>query len=212
MNNRSRIKRKDILLLAISVSVFVLLLGACGGSTEPTLAPPTDPPAQPTDAPTQAPTDVPPPTQPPEPTVDPFFEAAKAYEGSWTGEWRNTTFGSTGPITVQITVNEDMTATYTVDLGGMVFGMIDPPETTYVGTFGPDGFFFEAAGDPIFGDITITINPDGEISAVGDLVPVEGIARLESEGTVNPEGIDVTYTVFFAGGGSAVGEVTLKKE
>lgn len=142
----------------------------------------------------------------------PPYEAAKAYEGSWAGQWTNTTFGSAGAVTVQITITEDGTATYTVDLGGMVFGVIDPPEMTYVGTFDADGALFEAPGDPLFGDLTITINAAGEIAVVGDLVPIAGIARLEAGGTVTPGTMELTYTVFFAGGGSAVGVMTLEKE
>ena len=47
--------------------------------------------------------------------------------GEWVGEWRNTTYGSTGPVAVDVRVDGAAhTATLTIDLGGAVFGEGDP--------------------------------------------------------------------------------------
>ncbi|MBW8012259.1 MAG: hypothetical protein FVQ83_13650 [Chloroflexi bacterium] len=123
----------------------------------------------------------------------------------------NITFGSTGGIEVQAVVNPDGTAEFTIDVGGFVFGAIDPAPQTYFGTYDADGAYFEVLDDPVFGDVVLTISFDGEINMTGELIPDAGIATMEATGTLSIDEINATHTITFVGGGEAVGEVTLTR-
>lgn len=71
---------------------------------------------------------------------------------------------------------------------------------------------FAAPGDPLFGDLTITISAEGQVAVVGELVPVPGIARMEATGTLSLEQTQICDTGRHASGGSAVFEMTLSEE
>ncbi|NIS80600.1 MAG: hypothetical protein GTO14_10435 [Anaerolineales bacterium] len=186
-----------IVLLAVSLT-------ACGGGAPSPTATNTPEPAQPTSPPATA-------TPEPTPTEDTTYKRVQEYLGEWSGEWRNTTFGSRGAARATFTAEPDGTATFTIDLDGFVFGALDPDPVTYTGTFSADGAIFEAPGDPLFGDLTITVSSDGKVTILGELVPVEGIASLAATGTITPEVLNLKYTVTFAGSGEAVGEFELTK-
>ena len=147
----------------------------------------------------------------PTPTEDNTYDQVQLYLGEWSGEWHNTTFGSTGAARASTTAEPDGSATFTVDLDGFVFGALDPNPMTYIGTYTADGVTFEAPGDPLFGDLTIIVTRDGEITIQGELVPIEGIASLFASGTITADEVSLSYTVAFAGGGEAVGEMVLAK-
>lgn len=49
----------------------------------------------------------------------------KTLAGTWSGAWTNTTFGSTGPAALKIGATGDK-LTFSLDLGGGVFGCSDP--------------------------------------------------------------------------------------
>jgi hypothetical protein len=188
--------------------VLALALAACGGPAAPEATPTPETEQM---APTAT---TPPPSPTPEPTEEEnaAYEQARALAGQWSGSWQNTTFGSTGGANAVIEVQPDGAATFTIDLDGMVFGMLDPDPMTYEGTYDADGATFEAAGDPLFGDLTITVAADGEVAINGDLVPVEGIASLSAEGSITSDAIQLDYTVTFTGGGEAMGVLNLTKE
>lgn len=149
---------------------------------------------------------------PPTPAEDTAYQDVQAYLGEWSGAWRNITFGSSGAAFATLAAEQDGTASFTVDLDGFVFGVIDPDPITYVGSFSADGAIFEAPGDPLFGDLTMKVTADGEVAIVGELVPIEGIAQLSATGTITPEEIFLEYIVTFAAGDTAVGEMTLTKD
>ena len=204
--------------ILLAILVLLLSLLACGGSSS--TPEPTDPPAvAETDEPdvelTQPPETEPEPsdTPIPAPTVaeDTGFDQAALFAGDWVGTWLNITFGSTGAIDVNIVVNSDGTAEFTIDIGGFVFGAFDPPPLTYFGIYDADGAYFEVMDDPFFGNVVITISFDGEINMTGELIPDAGIATMESTGILSLDEINATYTISFVGGGEAIGEVTLTK-
>jgi hypothetical protein len=188
--------------------VSALALAACGGSAAPEATPT---PEMEQVAPTAT-------TPPPSPTPEPTEEKNAAYEqgrtlaGEWSGSWENTTFGSTGGARAVIDVQPDGDATFTIDLDGMVFGALDPDPMSYEGTYDADGAVFEAPSDPLFGDLTITVDADGEVTINGELVPVDGIASLSAEGSITSDAIQLEYTVGFTGGGEAKGVLNLAKE
>jgi hypothetical protein len=187
--------RKHIFIMVL---LIVLLLAACGKDETPEATAATAP--EPT-------VEV-----PPTPTEDAAFKALQAYLGNWSGEWHNVTFGSSGAVSATVSADEDGTLTITVDLDGFVFGALDPDPITYSGKFDAEGAVFTIPGDPLFGDLTITITEDGEVAIVGESVPDERIDKISAVGTVTPQEISLEYIVGFTAGDSAVGDMTLTKD
>ena len=148
---------------------------------------------------------------PPTPTEDTKFDEVLAYLGEWSGEWRNITFGSSGAVSATFVAEEDGAAAFTIDLDGFVFGALDPEPMIYSGSFSSEGAVFDIPADPLFGDLTISVTVDGEISIVGDLVPMEGIAQISAAGTITSEEMHLDYTVTFSTGDPAIGEMNLLK-
>jgi hypothetical protein len=140
-----------------------------------------------------------------------MIERARQYQGDWVGQWTNITYGSSGEAVGSITVDDTGEFTFVIDLGGFVFGMGDPPPMTYVGQVTEEGAYLEALGDPLFGDLVMQVTPDGQVTIMGSLIPVEGIASLSATGTITPTEARLDYTVNFAFGDPAHGEVILQK-
>lgn len=171
--------------LATLLAALTLVIAAgCGPAVSETEEPPTPEPTA-----TTAPTDT---AEPEEPTA---YDVAKQYEGAWTGSWHNDTYDTTGSADVTVAVRPDGTFDVTMDIGGMVFGAIDPPALTFYGTYEADaGAAFGALDDPTFGDATVIITPDGQLS--GSLQGLMGGAGiLEVTGTVTPERVDLQYSI-----------------
>lgn len=190
--------------------VLVMILSACGQKSEPPPTPTPSPTLKP--VPTVTRTPRPTATEPPEPAEAPGYDQASPYSGRWEGQWRNITFGSTGDIEVEVMIHPDGRAEISIDIGGFVFGMIDPDPKTYTGTYDADGAVFEVEEDPVFGKVVVMLSfASGEIVGTTEDIPDPTIARMESTGTMTPEEVTGVYTVFFAGGGEATGDVTLSK-
>lgn len=141
----------------------------------------------------------------------PGFEQYSAFSGQWSGDWNNTTFGSTGTVTLTITVNDDGTADFTLDVDGQVFGAADPPAMTFSGTYDADGAHIAVTGDALFGDVTIDATADGAFTLDAINIPAPGIAGFSALGTATPDGVDMTYIVTFDDGTTAEGTGTLTK-
>jgi hypothetical protein len=197
------VKRHLGVALALMLGLS-LILAACGGApaTEESAAP-----EQPDAAPAATDTPVPQPTA----TTDTGYDTFTAWSGGWSGSWTNTTFGSTGPIEAEVVFNPDGTASFTFDAGGFVFGAIDPPAVTFDATYDAMGVTIDMPGDAIFGDVTVTMHPDGTFEMAGDVIPTTGIARVEAAGTFTETSAEGTYTVFFDGEGVAEGTFTMTK-
>lgn len=131
--------------------------------------------------------------------------AAQQFEGRFEGEWRNTTFGSTGPAVAEVVVDAAAkVATFTLDLGGNVFGASDPdPVVTDLDltTDGP----WEGTND-LLGDYTIMIDTEGHLTLTAPSVPGLGM-EMVVEGDLDPDGFQLTYTISNAGGVFAEGVV-----
>lgn len=203
--------KQNIQHIFIFAALSLSLLGCGGGEAEPTATttPPPQEPATDTPEPTPEPSDTP--TAEPSPTEDTGYDRALLFTGKWEGEWRNTTFGSRGGIEAEAFANPDGTASFSIDLGGLVFGALDPDPQTYSGTFDAEGAYFQILDDPVFGEVLITILSSGEVSMTADLIPDPGIATMEATGALTPDELTATYTITFIGGGQASGEVTLTK-
>lgn len=134
------------------------------------------------------------------------------YGGTWEGNWFNTTFGSTGPIYMEIYINEsNMTYMTYSDIGGNVFGGFDPPPTQGQGSFTNNtGVLSIVTQGPILGDVTLNLDTNtGEVSV--EAVPGGAIATFSITGTATPQVMDLEYSLAFAGGGGAIGTIDLTK-
>lgn len=196
--------RKTIRLLSAALGIS-LALAACGRSSETPAAGTTE------DSPGEQ--ALPTATAAPEPTAtqDTGYDTFARWSGDWEGTWENTTFGSTGDIKARVTFSPDGSAAFTFDVGGFVFGALDPPEVSFTGSFDASGITIDLPGDAVFGDVRVTINPDGEFDMVGDIIPTAGIARVEASGTFAETTVEGTYTVFFDDERVAEGNVSMTK-
>jgi len=135
-----------------------------------------------------------------------------AFAGNWTGQWNNTTFSTTGPASMAVTIDTThQTFQAVMTIGGSVFGGSAPPPQTFSGPYNSSGVTITANGTA-FGNITATISSSGAISGSGTSVPNPNISRVDFTGTATASVITINYTITFsasAGGGTAVGVMTL---
>ncbi|HTX90861.1 MAG TPA: hypothetical protein VMC09_06555 [Anaerolineales bacterium] len=142
---------------------------------------------------------------------DPSFPQASQFGGTWAGNWKNTTYGTTGKISATITVQPDGTLTADVTLGGNILGIGSPSPLTFDGTYDATGLSFGGPGEPIFGDLAVTVDYAGKLAMEASNLPVPGIAKVSAAGTMTATELKVTYTVTFSTGATAKGTATLKK-
>jgi hypothetical protein len=140
-------------------------------------------------------------------TLDP-----PAYDGAYVGTWTNTTFGSQGTGSATIDVNtETNTATVTATASGNVLGVGGVTPQTRSGTFTASGATFTGNVPPM-GNITGTIDDEGNITASGTNVPNTAIQRWDATGTITASQIRLNFTVTFTSGSPATGSITLNKQ
>jgi len=136
------------------------------------------------------------------------------YVGNWVGQWTNTTFNSTGAANLVVTADtEQETVQFVIDVDGFVLGGADPDPITLGGTYNETGINISSTVET-FGDLTLTIDEDGNINGSAINVPNPNIDRIDFTGTVTSETMTINYTVTFSpniGGGTAVGVFTLNK-
>jgi hypothetical protein len=134
------------------------------------------------------------------------------YAGTYTGTWTNTTFGSTGTIKLEISVDRSTrTMKVTTTLTGNVLGAPPPPPQTLtipLGTAQPGQPV--TVTSPVFGTLTIAVNADGTL--VGDAPDVPGAAvnSFHAELKESATGLAGTYSVALASGTTARGTLTLQ--
>jgi len=103
--------------------------------------------------------------------------------------------------------NANMTAEMILDLDGNVFGRTDPDAMVLPSTYTATEFTVSAQTD-LFGDFTLTVDDQGDISGEGVNVPSEGIDNFVFTGTSSPTEMNMNYTINFSdawGGGQAFG-------
>lgn len=183
----------------------MVLIAACGGGTATetpgesqavaTNSPVTQAPA-PTTAPTEGTTS---------PTADPFLFVAK-FEGTYSGTWKNTTFGSTGPASIELKLDRAAaTMGLKITLGGNVFGNTAPaPEELAAAIKLGDGLSFTST---TFGETTVSIDLAGGVPKVTVSSPDVPSPRIESftatASIADPNSIDFAYDVTFRDGTAA---------
>ena len=194
--------------MTVQTAAILLLVASCGGgATEPSgevaATSTTGSQATTSSAPAAAPTTVPAATTATA-AVDPLLQAVAGIAGSYEGEWRNTTFGSTGPIEITLTVEDDGTVTVEMDLGGFVFGESDPDPESMVFNISDttEGATVESV---VFGTMTLSIAGAGFQIDAPD-VPSDSIASMQVVAAYAEGSFTGTYTIEFEGGGGAEGE------
>ncbi|WKZ82667.1 MAG: hypothetical protein QY307_11375 [Acidimicrobiia bacterium] len=124
---------------------------------------------------------------------------AATYAGTYTGEWNNTTFGSTGPVDVAVTVDDVAASTLiSIDLGGNVFGGSNPdPFVVELDLVMPSPY---TGSTPLLGDYSVEFGSEGGLVITAPSVPGLGGLMLVVEGTLDPEGFSLEYTMLQEGG------------
>jgi hypothetical protein len=121
------------------------------------------------------------------------------------GEWTNTTFGSSGPVIIQIDVTDQLSVS--ADFGGNVFGGFDPPPISFSVPNNPSGSTpIAITGHPVFGDVTGSAEPGGAFSLTA-VPPTPFITSAVVTGSFDGEELDASYTVNFVDGPPAVGTI-----
>lgn len=140
------------------------------------------------------------------------YEEFSPLAGEWNGTWTNQTFGSSGDVTLAIVVNQDDTATMIMDVGGLVFGLLDPDPVTLSGTYNATSMNFTGESD-FFGFFAVSIDESNNFSLLAPSVLAPGIASLELNGTVNKDAgtLSGSYTIKKENGSSAVGVINFSK-
>ena len=137
---------------------------------------------------------------------------ALQYAGSWSGNWTNTTFGSTGTTTLGIAVDTNAkTVSLTSSSTGNVLGQGGVAQQSRMSAYDDTGFQLSTTVSP-YGDVTLTVDGQGAITASGANVPAAGIDSWTANGTITTTVIQLSFTVNFTGGGTAVGTITINKQ
>ncbi len=131
-------------------------------------------------------------------------------KGTWTGNWFNTTFSSTGPATLVLTVLNDSTMRVVLDLDGFVGGMSDPDAWIANGKYDANGLRVDSSATE--GNLSLRWNADDSVSWVFSNMTTPGFSSHTGGGIGRSDSINLIYTVFFSGSGSADGTVTLVRQ
>ena len=136
---------------------------------------------------------------------------ASQYAGTYNGTWTNTTFGSTGTGSALVAVNTGAgTATVTVNVTGTVLGTGGVSNAVNNGAYTNNGTSFNGNVAPM-GTITATMSAAGAITASGVNPTNTSISGWTATGTVTATALNMTYTVTFTNGSTAVGTITMTK-
>jgi hypothetical protein len=156
--------------------MLVALLAACAG---PTVAQPT-------------------PAAPAAPAGKKFD--VKAFIGTYKGTWTNQATNATGPASIVINADETKKqATLTIDFDGPYLGLADPPAQTLTASY-DDTMAKVTGNNPLFGDVNVTIDPDGNIIGVMKNLAGGIIPEMTYTGKVGGGKLDADYAVKFADG------------
>jgi hypothetical protein len=132
--------------------------------------------------------------------------------GTWSGSWTNQTFGSTGSANFEIVDSSPGVVTITVDLGGNVFGGVDPPAFTVTATLDSEGNITITGESPVLGTLNIIFNTDGTFTGTVESIPAAGIDSTNFSGTVSNGVLTLNYTVNFSNNTQAVGILTATRQ
>ena len=143
------------------------------------------------------------------------FELLAPLAGEWSGVWNSDTSGSSAPITMSIVVNDDGTASFTLDLPdtaeGAPFGVPALGSRTFEGTYDDTGLSIIVRGDDLFGDMNVSISLEGDLIAEATMAGVPGISALIVRGSLDDTSMDIAYNIGLPDNSVATGRATLTK-
>jgi hypothetical protein len=139
------------------------------------------------------------------------FEASQ-YAGTYAGTWTNEETGASGPVTIDIDIDEaGRDATLSIDFDGNYLGLGDPPAAVLQGTY--DGRQAVAKGSSVlFGDYDVTIAADGAITGLMTDVGAGVIPRLEYTGNLTADRLDADYTATMGDGSTSEAILRMEKQ
>lgn len=135
------------------------------------------------------------------------------FAGTWTGAWNNTTFSTTGPASMAITIDSTAkTGTMSMDLDGNVFGGPNPPADSLAGPYN-DTSMTVTGTSPTFGNLSFTVDKNGNFTGGSTTVPGGFVSSITYTGTINSTTIALNYTIVFTdpANGTANGTMNLTK-
>lgn len=170
---------------------FALIGAACGGSDSTTTTTggggtsgTTSPPAATTTTEATATTEADP--------VAARIAAAEAFMATYEGEWNNTTFGSTGALTIEVTeVSEFGFMLIQMDVDGNAFGGADPDANLIEIDLVPDPP--QILGSSLLGDALLEIGENGQW-VVTATPPGLGLP-FTAEVMLTEDGFEGTYVI-----------------
>ena len=139
---------------------------------------------------------------------------AAGFVGNWSGQWADSTFATSGSTTMTLSVDTiAQTGQLSIDLNGGVYGAGNPPAESVSGSYTTTGGGTFTKTSTFYGNISFTISPTGQISGSAVSPPVNtSISRTDFAGTITSSSMNLSYTVRFTSGSTAVGTVTLTKQ
>lgn len=182
--------KRSTVALTIMAVVALVSCGGSGSETTTTASQTTTTPAPTTTVAAPATTTTVPTTT--TTAVSEWLLLARSLAGSYSGEWHNLTFNSRGPIDIDLTVDESAgTATLSLDLGGSVFGGMDPPPVIMVFDGTTEGNY--SGNDPLFGAFTATFDTDGKFTLNAPSLPSRPGNSVTFTGQFTPQEVTGTY-------------------
>jgi hypothetical protein len=138
------------------------------------------------------------------------FNAA-TYLGVWSGTWNNTTFGSSGAVSVTVTQTGD-TYALQFDMDGNVFGGSNPALESFSASVSAVNASLVSLSSSVYGTLTGTLAANGTLTGSGSAIPGP-VDTFTLTGTWNATTITANVTITFdAGGAGANATATLTKQ
>jgi hypothetical protein len=145
---------------------------------------------------------------------NPVVALAQQYDGRYVGMFTNTTFHTTGPATLDVSVNPNSgVLTAAVELNGDLFGggakIVRRIDGTV--TLGDPNATVVVSHTSTFGPVTGKLGAGTSIVLTAPNVPDTRVKTFELTGTLRTDvpGFDATFTVGFRDGRTAQGVVTV---
>jgi hypothetical protein len=141
-------------------------------------------------------------------------ELTTQFAGTYVGTWNDTTFNSTGPVTVVITIGgtgaigSHVVVQFT--LGGAVFGGSTPPPQTFTGTVETSGLSFSGTST-FFGNVNWQLKTNGAFTATGTNVPGGNVSSFTASGSIAGNQLSATFHISLLDGMTANGQMNASK-
>lgn len=135
-----------------------------------------------------------------------------AFVGTYKGTWTNQTANTSGPVTIVIVADDaKKQATLTLDFDGPYLGLGDPPAQTLSGKYDDSGAKV-IGSNPLFGDVNVTIDPEGNIIGLMKNLAAGVIPEMNYTGKVGGGKLDADYSVKFADGKTVTATLRMTKQ